>query len=136
VPQDYHEAARWYQSAAEQGQAEAEYNLGVLYAEGQGVAQDYSAAARWYRLAAEQGERDAQLNLGALYVTGRGVAQDYVAAYEWLQLAAVAGEPDAIKAQQSIAARMTQAQMDEARALAAGWKPCGSKPQCDGRVKH
>ena len=42
VPQDYAEAVTWYRKAAEQGDADAQYNLGVMYAKGQGVPQDYA----------------------------------------------------------------------------------------------
>ena len=65
---------------AEQGDADAQYNLGVMYDQGRGVAQDDAEAMRWWRLAAEQGLADAQYNLGVSYVTGEGVPQDYVQA--------------------------------------------------------
>jgi len=55
VAQDTAEAIRWYRLAAEQGHADAQYNLGRMFEEGQGVAQDTAEAIRWYRLAAEQG---------------------------------------------------------------------------------
>ena len=51
---------------AEQGDAEAQFNLGVMYANGRGVPQDDSEAVRWYRLAADQGHAGAQFNLGAV----------------------------------------------------------------------
>jgi TPR repeat protein len=53
VPQDYKEAIRLYRLSAEQGYAEAQYNLGVMYADGQGVAEDYAEAIKWLKLAAE-----------------------------------------------------------------------------------
>jgi TPR repeat protein len=46
---------RWYQKAAKQGHAEAQYRLGVAYVYGKGVPQDYAEAVRWYRKAADQG---------------------------------------------------------------------------------
>ena len=67
VPQDYAEAVKWYRLAAEQGDAVAQYNLGVMYDNGQGVPQDYAEAVKWYRLAAEQGYAHAQRNLGVMY---------------------------------------------------------------------
>ena len=70
--QDY-EATR---HAAEQGDADAQYNLGVMYATGEGVPQDEAEAVRWYRLAAEQGIATAQTNLGPMYDIGEGVPQD------------------------------------------------------------
>jgi TPR repeat protein len=62
---------------AEQGDASAQYNLGVMYANGYGVPQDYAEAVRWYRLAAGQGNAKAQYNLGLMYYNGEGVPQDY-----------------------------------------------------------
>jgi len=78
---------KWYRLAAEQGNAIAQANLGVMYEDGEGVPQDYKEAAKWYRLAAEQGEADAQLFLANLYSTGKGMPQDYKEAYIWYSLA-------------------------------------------------
>ena len=86
--QDY-EATR---HAAEQGEAIAQSNLGVMYATGRGVPQDDAEAVRWYRLAAEQGDAIAQLNLGVMYATGRGVPQDDAEAVRWYRLAAEQGD--------------------------------------------
>lgn len=69
--------------AAEQGDAEAQYNLGVMYAQGQGVRQDDAQAVQWYRQAAEQGYAQAQSNLGVMYYNGQGVRQNYKIAKEW-----------------------------------------------------
>ena len=55
VAKDDAEAARWYRMAAEQGNPDAQFNLGLSYAKGQGVAKDNAEAVHWYRLAAEQG---------------------------------------------------------------------------------
>ena len=70
------EAVRWYRLAAEQGDASAQLDLGVMYATGEGVPQDAAEAVRWFRLAAEQGDASAQFNLGVRYDTGEGVPQD------------------------------------------------------------
>ena len=53
-PKDYAEAVKWYRKAAEQGDAEAQFNLGLMYADGEGVPKDYAEAVKWYRKAAEQ----------------------------------------------------------------------------------
>ena len=66
-------AAEWHERAASQGLANAQYQLGLLYERGEGVARDDAAAARWYRQAAQQGEVAAQTNLGLMYRDGRGV---------------------------------------------------------------
>ena len=63
---DYTTALREWKPLAEQGVAFAQYNLGVMYANGQGVPQNYKTAVKWYRLAAEQGLANAQSNLEIL----------------------------------------------------------------------
>jgi TPR repeat protein len=112
---------------AAQGDAEAQNNLGVMYRKGQGVPQDYAEAAKWYRQPAAQGDAKAQLNLGIMYAKGRGVAHDDVQAYTWFDLAAanVTTKPHhdkAVKARDTLAARMTPAQIAEAPKLAREWK--------------
>ena len=67
VPQDYKEAIRLYRLSAEQGNNDAQYNLGQMYSNGLGVPQDYKEAVKWYRLSAEQGVAQAQYNLGVMY---------------------------------------------------------------------
>src|SRR6266404_6354279 len=69
------EAARADRVRAERGDAQAQYELGVSYASGRGVARDYGEAARWYRKAADQGYARAQSNLGSMYYYGKGVAR-------------------------------------------------------------
>ena len=81
--------------AAEQGDAEAQANLGVMYMFGRGVPQDDAEAVRWYRLAADQGEAHAQVNLGLMYAEGRGVPQDDAEALRWYRLAADQGNAPA-----------------------------------------
>ena len=71
---DYATALHEWQPLAELGNAAAQYNLGLLYANGQGVPQDYIHAWQWYEQAAAQGDASAQYNLGLLYANGQGVA--------------------------------------------------------------
>ena len=73
---------------AEQGNAEAQFNLGLMYDNGQGVRQDYAQAVQWYRKAAEQGYAEAQFNLGVMYANGQGVRQDHAQAVQWYRKAA------------------------------------------------
>ena len=80
---------------AEQGDADAQFSLGVMYDTGEGVPQDYGEALRWYRLAADQGHAGAQSNLGVMYGTGRGVPQDDGEALRWYRLAADQGHAGA-----------------------------------------
>lgn len=73
-------ALRIWKPLAEQGDAAAQFNVGLLYNSGQGVPKDAGAAAHWYRLAADQGFAKAQLNLADMYVDGNGVPQDLLEA--------------------------------------------------------
>jgi TPR repeat protein len=88
---DYATAMRELRPLAEQGLAAAQFNLGLLYAKGQGVPKDDAQARQWYEKAAAQGHADAQVNLGILLVYGRGVTQDYKIAAYWLRLSANQG---------------------------------------------
>lgn len=94
VPQDFAQAATWYQRAATQGVANAQYQLGTLYDRGRGVAADPARARVWYGRAAEQGNVRAMHNL-AVFSTGRpGVSQDYPLAVQWFTEAANHGLAD------------------------------------------
>lgn len=84
-----------YKKAAEQGDAISQYNLGVYYENGQGVAKDEAKAVEWFSKAAEQGNVHAQYNLGLCYQDGRGVAKDEAKAVEWFKKAAKQGDKDA-----------------------------------------
>lgn len=88
-------AAGWFFRAAEQGYADAQFNLGLMYANGEGVAQDMNQAVELFKKAAEQGHVDAQNNLGAMYFTGEGIARDEKKAIEWFEKAAAQGNEDA-----------------------------------------
>lgn len=136
MDQDYKEAARWYKLAADQGHAEAQFNLALMYTNGQGVEQNDQEAFRLFRLAAEQGQREAASNLGALYVNGVGVSKDYVEAVKWLSVAVSEGDRDSVDPLDQVVARMTQPQLEKAGQMAKAWKPCQSKAECDARVKQ
>src|SRR6516165_2457660 len=119
----YAAAVGWYQKAAEQGSAIAQYNLGDMYRIGEGVPSDNAAAASWYRKAAEQGYARAQNNLGVMYDNGEGVSQDDVTALMWYNLAAANGFNEAARNRDMVARHMTPAQVAEAQKLAREWKP-------------
>ena len=88
---DFIAALKEWRPLAEQGDARAQYLLGFMYDNGEGIKLDYAEAVKWYRLAAEQGEVRAQVNLGAMYMDGQGVTQDYAEAVRWHRLAAGQG---------------------------------------------
>nr|WP_314228397.1 tetratricopeptide repeat protein [uncultured Kingella sp.] len=96
---NYAQAFRLWQPFAQQGNAGAQYNLGVMYAKGRGVVQDDKQAVSWFQKAANQGDAKAQYNLGTMYLEGRGVARNDKQALAWLQKAAQHGH---IKAQNNL----------------------------------
>ncbi len=125
---DYATPLREWRPLAEQGNANAQYNLGFMYINGLGIPQDYAEAAKWFRKAAEQGYAGAQYNLGLMYGNGEGVPQDYAKAHMWFNLAASSFPPGAdrdkaVKYRDIAAERMTPAQISEAQKLAREWKP-------------
>ena len=77
---------------AESGDAKAQYRLGLMYYNGDGVPQDYAEAVKWSRLAADQGLAAAQFNLAVMYEIGQSVPQDYAEAVKWSRLAADQGD--------------------------------------------
>ena len=85
VPQDYAAAVKWYRLAADQGDAYAQYNLGVMYANGRGVPQDYVQAHKWYNLGAVAGDKDAIKNRDnvAGKMTPAQIAEAQKLAREW-----------------------------------------------------
>ncbi len=87
----YATALREWRPLAEQGNAKAQYNLGLMYRKGQGVPQDDAEAVGWWRKAAEQGNAGAQNNLGVMYRNGHGVPQDDAEAVGWYRKAAEQG---------------------------------------------
>jgi TPR repeat protein len=89
---DYATAMGLWRRLADQGDADAQFNLGVLYEKGQGVRQDYAAAASWYRKAADQGETSAESALAKMYFNGQGVPKDHAAAMSWVRKAADQGD--------------------------------------------
>ena len=113
---------------AEQGDAEAQSVLGLMYTLGLGVPQDKHESVKWYRRAAEQGYAHGQFSLGVMYYFGEGVPKDHVLAYKWFNLAAAQGDKDAAKARDELATFMTPFQIQEAQNLARNFKPKKEKP--------
>jgi TPR repeat protein len=95
APKNLTQAVYWYVKAADQGYAQAQFNLGVLYEDGRGVTKDYVEAAKLYLLAAQEGLDEAQFRLGRLFYNGRGVPEDIEKAGYWFNLASKRGLRDA-----------------------------------------
>ena len=85
---DYATAIKEWLPLAPQGDPTAQFNIGILYKNGQGVSQDYATAALWYRKAAEQGYAPAQISLGGLFLAGHGVPKNPVETAKWYRKAA------------------------------------------------
>jgi hypothetical protein len=98
---------------ADAGDAEAQYNLGLMYAKGGGVPKDFTEAVKWHRKAADQGHADAQKSLGNMYYKGEGVPKDGVEASKWSRKAAVNKD----------AARQRAARQKAAREQATSQRP-------------
>ena len=84
-------AIAYFTKSADQGFRSAQYNLGVIFARGDGVAKDPEAAFKWYGMAAAQGHPTAQFNLGVFYRDGLGPAADGRKAIEWFTRSAENG---------------------------------------------
>jgi localization factor PodJL len=92
-PDDAREAADRYLARASDGDPDAQYELAIRFAEGNGVDKDYKRAAAWFREAAINGVAAAQYDLGVLYDFGLGLARDPIEAVIWYQSAADQNEP-------------------------------------------
>ena len=108
VAKDAAKAVAWYQRAAAQGNADAQYALALCYAEfglwnaglsipdcGNAVSKDDAKAGEWFQKAAAQGLAKAQYCLGQRYRLGEGVPKDPTKAFEWMKKAAIQGMPNA-----------------------------------------
>jgi TPR repeat protein len=94
VPQDHDQAAKWYRLAADQGGAQASYNLGLAYAKGEGVSQDNITAHMYFNLAAARFPASESQN-----------------------------RSQAIKNRDLVASKMTPAEVAQAQTSAREWKP-------------
>ena len=115
---DYAQSLKILRPLAEQGNARAQSNLGVMYNNGQGVTQDFKEAVKWFRLAAADGVAIAQFDLGLMYAIGEGVTQDYASAHMWFDLASSAGNANGAKTRDEIAKKMTPLQIEKAQEMA------------------
>ena len=127
---DYVTALQEWRPLAEQGDAEVQFNVGLMYKKGWGVLQDYAEAAKWYRLAAEQGKASAQYNLGVMYEYGKGVLQNNILAHMWYNIAAANGAEKSGERRDERAGLMTSADISKAQSMAkecmnSNYKNCG-----------
>ncbi len=92
---EYATALAEWQPLAEEGDANSQYGLGLLYGNGFGVAMDDALALRWYGLAAQQGHAGAQCNLGVIHMNGWGVPMNETVASRMYLMAAEQGVTEA-----------------------------------------
>jgi TPR repeat protein len=106
-----------WQERAEAGSPFAQNNLGIMYAQGEGVPENDVEAIKWFRLAAEQGHTGAQYSLGVMYAAGNGVSQSYIIAYAWWNIAAMSGHKNASRNLLVIERRLEPSEIEKAQAL-------------------
>jgi TPR repeat protein len=126
---DFTAAFSTFKPLASSGEANAQFQLSLLYAFGQGVKADVKESLYWLRQAATQGHVLAQSNLGVAFNRGRGVPQNEIKAYAWFTMAASAGDAVATTNKGVASRKFTPAQLAQAKALAlecqqGNFKPC------------
>lgn len=119
---DYATALREWRPLAEQGDPSAQFRLGSLYENGDGVPRDFAKARQWYEKAAAQGDAKAQFYLGIQSAYGEGGPLDLVQAHMWYSLAAENGNAHAPGYRDDLARQMTPAQITEAQQRMRQWK--------------
>jgi len=123
MPKDLASAKAWSEKAADRGNVKAMHNVGVFLAQGVQGKPDYATAVTWFRKAAERNVRDSQFNLGILMARGLGTPRDFKGSYVWFALAARDGDADSAAKRDEVAQRLTNAELDQAKASVANFKP-------------
>jgi TPR repeat protein len=108
---------------AEQGDAKAQYGLGLMYYNGEGVSQDAAKALYWWMKAAEQGHAEAQFNVGVVYLKGEGTPRNTDEALKWTVKAAEQGlEPAKNLINQGYIQKLMKAEVEMKDAWAEQYK--------------
>jgi TPR repeat protein len=126
---DFTAAFNAFKQLAAHGEANAQFQLSLLYAAGKGVRPDAPLALYWLKQAATRGNIQAQSNLGVVFNRGRGIPQDEIKAYAWFTMAAKEGDVAAATNRDVAARKLTPAQLEQAKTLAVicqqeSYKPC------------
>ena len=114
---------KWIRKSADQGNADAQCNLGFAYSVGRGVEKNQKEATKWFLKAADQGNADAQCNLGAAYFHGIGIIKDVQAAYGWFLLATAGGNKEASLMVAFIAKNASPSERKAAQDWCKHWTP-------------
>jgi len=112
---------------AEQGDTDAQCEIGWLYANEEYMPQSYTEASKWYMLAAEKGHARAQAHLGNAFKYGKGVPEDILKAYAWLSLSSKAGNQVAALIRAECVEEMSPVQLGEAQRLTKEYEQKFSK---------
>ncbi len=113
----------------------AQYYLGVMYMEGQGVKQDYEEAGKWLRKASKQGLAAAMYKLAHLYTKGKGVPKDLEFAYVWYRVGATYNHQKSINMIDEARSKLSDENLASANQLIAEYvEKYGSKDENEGRV--
>lgn len=121
----------YYSMAAAQGDSGAECQVGLMAAQGQGIAQNFTLAAEWFLMAAKKGNAQAQFNLGFLYSHGQGVDEDFIEAYKWYKISESCGYVYATDSLALIASKMDEVDVEMAAWRAANFLHAFVKEQTD-----
>ena len=129
---DFTAAGELLRLPADRGDSRAQAVLCYLYTHGRGVPQSFPEAANWCQRSAEQGNAQGQYMLGLMYNAGHGVPESFVQSYMWLNLAAAhASGPKrefSYRIRDSVASKMSPAQIAKAQALAVDYRPVPELP--------
>ena len=118
---DYHGAAKLLKPRADEGNPEAQFNLGLYYFQGLGGDRNYAEAAKLFRGAAEQGHVMAANNLGAMNMDGRGIPRNLSEAWFWFAIVAHRGDQAGGVLRDLAASQMTRLQVEQARERFEAW---------------
>ena len=118
---DYHGAAKLLKPRADEGDPEAQFNLGLYYFQGLGGDRNYSEASKLFRSAAEQGHVMAANNLGAMNMDGRGIPRNLPEAWFWFAVVAHRGDQAGGVLRDLVASQMTRQQVEQARERFEVW---------------
>ncbi len=92
---DYDKAFGYFRKSADRGDTDSQYNLGIMYDNGEGVLENDKEAVKWFKKATAQGHANAQYNLGIMYANGEGVLEDDKEAVKWFKKATEQGHANA-----------------------------------------
>ncbi|MGE8065491.1 tetratricopeptide repeat protein [Pseudomonas sp. NPDC089569] len=113
-PQDQAQALATCQKASDEGDAQAQYELGMFYYEGRNTPRDLNQALGYFEKASLQGHAQAQFKLGTMFFHGEGVPANNIQAYILLKMAAVNGAEDALDTADEVTEQMPRQELEVA----------------------